>query len=129
MSHLNRRRFLNSSIALGTSLAFAGPAWSSASWRGPNDRINLGFIGVGMMGRGHLGGFLGQDDVQVVAVCDIEGTRRENAQQQVENRYAERTKSGQFKGCTAYVDFRELLQREDIDAVVIATPDHMHVIP
>jgi predicted dehydrogenase len=129
MTPLNRRRFLKSSVALSSSLAFANTAWSTPRQQSPNDRITLGFIGVGMMGRGHLSGFLGQDDVQIVAVCDIEGTRRENAQQQVENRYSERKKSGQFKGCAAYVDFRELLQREDIDAVVIATPDHMHVIP
>ena len=126
---LHRRRFLKTSAALSSSLILSGPARAMSLMTSANDRINLGFIGIGMMGRSHLNAFLGQDDVQVVAVCDIEGTRRDNAHKQVESRYAERTKSGLYQGCTAYVDFRELLQREDIDAVVIATPDHMHVIP
>ena len=126
---LHRRRFLKTSAALSSSLVLSDPARAMSLTTSANDRINLGFIGIGMMGRSHLNAFLGQDDVQVVAVCDIEGIRRDNAHKQVESRYAERTKSGLYQGCTAYVDFRELLQREDIDAVVIATPDHMHVIP
>src|SRR5262249_11096748 len=65
----------------------------------------------------------------VVAVCDVDTTRRESAKQTVEKRYAEQQKSGQYKGCTTYNDFRELVARKDIDAVVIATPDHWHAIP
>ena len=126
---LHRRRFLKTSAALSSSLILSDPARAMSLTTSANDRINLGFIGIGMMGRSHLNTFLGQDDVQVVAVCDIEEIRRDNAHKQVESRYAERAKSGLYQGCTAYVDFRELLQREDIDAVVIATPDHMHVIP
>jgi predicted dehydrogenase len=91
--------------------------------------LQLGFIGVGMMGRGHLSRFLSFHDVQVVAICEVEGIRRENAQQAVQQRYGDRQKSGRFRGCEVYVDFRELLARDDVDAVVIATPDHWHAIP
>src|SRR5581483_7248439 len=93
-----------------------------------NDRLGLGFIGVGTQNRGHLNYFLGQKEVQVLAVCDVDTHRRDNAKKITEERYAEAVKSGQYKGCAAYNDFRELVGRSDIDAVVIATPDHWHAI-
>ncbi len=130
---IDRRQLLVGGVAGALALGFAPVARATSAPRparrtAPSDRITLGFIGVGMMGRGHLSGFLGQDDVQVLAVCDVETTRRENAVQQVEARYAEATRSGAYRGCDGYVDFRELLARDDIDAVVIATPDHWHVL-
>jgi predicted dehydrogenase len=94
-----------------------------------NERITLGFIGVGTMGRGHLHGFLGRADTQVVAVCDVVAERRDDAKRMVEERYAEQKSKGSYKGCDTHSDFRELLARKDIDAVVIATPDHWHAIP
>jgi len=125
---LTRRSFLHSTLAAATAPLVLSRATRGADGAGPNERINLGFIGVGMMGRGHLGSFLGMNDVQVVAICEVEQTRRENAVQSVESRYGERNKSGEFRGCDAYVDFQELLARDDIDAVVIATPDHWHAL-
>jgi predicted dehydrogenase len=72
---------------------------------------------------------LRQADVCLVAVCEVEGTRLAKAKEEVEKRYAEDMKSGIYKGCATYVDYRELLERDDLDAVVIMTPDHMHVHP
>jgi predicted dehydrogenase len=124
-SRVSRRQFLRSAAATG----LAGPLLLSRPSRAAaGDRITLGFIGVGTMGRGHLGGFLGRGEVQVVAVCDVVAERRLSAQKTVEDRYA-KEKKGDFKGCQVYTDFRELLARKDIDAVVIATPDHWHAIP
>src|SRR5262249_40901785 len=95
----------------------------------PSDRLTLGFIGVGTQGRGHLGRFAGFSDVQVVAVCDVVAERCESAQKIIEDRYAKQSDKGSYQGCKTYNDFRELLARDDIDGVVIATPDHWHAIP
>ncbi len=126
---LTRRRFLQTTAA--ASLA-APPLLSVRAWAGPtppSDRITLALIGVGKMGDGHLGAFLGMNDVQVLAVCDVVAERREHARAKVEQRYAEATKSGSYRGCEAYTDYHEILQRDDIDAVLIATPDHWHALP
>ena len=94
----------------------------------PGNRITVGFIGTGKMANDyHLSTLTGFGDVQAVAVCDVDTTRRMDAKKYVENRYA---KAGrESRGCDAYNDFRDLLARKDIDAVVIATPDHWHAIP
>ena len=60
-----------------------------------NEKITLGFIGVGIMNRGHLGGFLGRKEVEVVAVCDVVKERLDHAKDMVEKRYADRIKSGE----------------------------------
>jgi predicted dehydrogenase len=124
---IRRREFVKGLLASSV----AGP-WlmhASSSRASANERLTLGFIGVGTMGRGHVGKFLGHKDVQVVAVCDVVAERREQCRKMAEERYADEKKSGKFAGCRTYVDFRELLARDDIDAVVIATPDHWHAIP
>lgn len=122
MRDLSRRSF---NAAVATAVLASG---LRAADEKPSARITLGFIGVGMMGRGHLGGFLGYPDVQVVAVSDVEPTRLANAKKTVEERYTKDRAKGTWKGCAAYADFRELLARKDIDAVVIATPDHWHAV-
>jgi predicted dehydrogenase len=96
---------------------------------GANDRLTLGFIGMGIQSRGHVNYFLNRKDCQVVAVCDVDTTRREAAKETVEKKYAGASKDGSYKGCAAYNDYRELLARDDIDGVVICTPDHWHAIP
>jgi predicted dehydrogenase len=123
-TRVSRRQFLRGAAAV--PFIFTGTRATAAP---ANERIALGFIGVGMMGRGHLGGHLNDAGAQIVAVCDVEPTRREDAKKKVETKYAEAMKKGTYKGCDAYTDFREILGRKDIDAVVIATPDHWHAIP
>jgi len=92
----------------------------------PNDRLHVGFIGMGKQSRGLLGAFMGHD-TQVVAVCDVDTTRRADAKKRVDDRQnGEKSGAGAAAGCAAYNDFRELIGRKDVDAVCIATPDHWH---
>src|SRR5262245_58359999 len=119
---ITRRKFLAAS-------ATAPFVFTHSSAGQANNKIALGFIGVGTMGRGHLGGLLGRKEVEVIAVSDVVKERLDNAKQTVEKKYADRIKSGDYKGVAAYPDFRELLNHKGLDAVVIATPDHWHAIP
>jgi predicted dehydrogenase len=123
LTSLSRRRFLTgaaATAAFGPSLLKAAPA---------NARLNIAFIGYGKRAYGVMNHALRLPDVRIVAVCEVEGTRLARGKEVVEKQYAEDTKSGQYKGCATYVDYRELLGRDDLDAVVIMTPDHMHVHP
>jgi hypothetical protein len=137
---LSRRRFLGrTAAAVGSALA--APAIVPASVLGrnglvpPSERITMGFIGVGTQGGGHLlggawtyvaGGYAGRKDVEVLAVCDVWRDRRDRACQRVNDHYAEAYGKTGFRPCGAYRDFREVLDRADIDAVLIATPAHWH---
>ena len=120
---LSRRHFLSLSALASTPLILPNSVWAAP----PSERLNLGFIGMGTQNRGLLSNFLRQDGTQVMAVCDVDGNRRENAQETVEKYYNEHKPDG-WKGCDAYNDFRKIIERDDIDAVVIATPDHWHAI-
>jgi predicted dehydrogenase len=121
---LSRRHFLQrASVLAAAPLILPGRVWAQAT--APSKRLTLGCIGMGKQMKGHLGAFLGRDDVEVLAVCDVDTTRREAAKKRVDDAYTK--KSGQTRtDCAAYNDFRELIARKDIDAVVIATPDHWH---
>src|SRR5262245_31494711 len=130
-ARIQRRRFLATAATTIAAPFILDPRVHAQDrqGQGPNNRINLGFIGIGMMGRGHLGGFLGNRDVQVVAVCDVHRVRLNDAVERVHRVYAQQRKAGTYTGCASFNDFRELLARADIDAVVISTPDHWHAIP
>lgn len=117
----SRRRFLATSSLLALPLIRPSMARAAAS-----NRITVGFIGVGTMGRGHLSKLLGNADVEVIAVCDVVAERLNSAAETVTTRYAELTKSGRYHGVKKFNDFRELLALDGLDAVVIATPDHWH---
>ena len=120
---LSRRRFLRTAAA-----AAAAPLILPATARGANDRITMGAIGVGGRGTADMRGFLGNPGVQVVAVCDVWEARRLRAKKRVEAHYAQRQGKDKYKGCDAYNDFREVIGRDDIDAVLIAPQDHWHAI-
>lgn len=123
--HPSRRQFLHAGAA--TPLVFGTAFGDEPKKTPPSERLTLGFIGMGVMNRGHLGGFLDMKDVQVVAVCDVVAERALHARQMVEKKYNE-GKKGVSKFCDAYSDFRKIIERKDIDAVVCATPDHWHSI-
>lgn len=124
-----RRHFLKvAGAAMAAPYIVPGSALGANGWLQPSERINLGFIGIGNMGGGHLNGFVGNSRVQVVAVCDVKRDKRDGAKARVERQYAEQMKQGSYRGCDAYNAYEDLLARDDIDAVVIAVPDHWHAI-
>lgn len=128
--HCSRRGFLTRGGLLAAGIA-AGPSILPRAVFGanaPSKRINLGFIGTGRQtAAANLPGFLKLPEVRVVAVCDVDAWRLAAAKKQVEAFYAKQSPAGSYQGCAAYQDFRELLARADIDAVMISTPDHWHV--
>jgi predicted dehydrogenase len=119
-----RRRFLQQATTLvAAPLILPRRVWAQES--APSQRLTFGCIGMGRMMGSHLRNFLPRDDVQIVAVCDVDTTRREHGKKLVDDAYTAKSDEN-YKGCAAYNDFRELLERKDIDAVIIATPDHWH---
>ena len=96
----------------------------------PNNRITVGFVGMGKRSRSLLRQLLNQSEVQVVAVSEVSTARRQHAIDRMVNKaYADKQGSGDYQGCDGYNDFRQMLTRNDLDAVVIGTPDHWHAIP
>lgn len=139
----SRRNFIKKAGAASSAL-FVAPSIVPASALGkdghvpPSDRITLGMIGAGNQAENDVKGFLPDDRVQVVAVCDPNARSkgywngkeggREYIIDLVNDYYSEKN-GKKYKGPKGYVDFREVIQRKDIDAVEVVTPDHWHAIP
>ncbi|MBN1852046.1 MAG: Gfo/Idh/MocA family oxidoreductase [Pirellulales bacterium] len=121
-SNTTRRDFLKAaSAALTVPYVITSTALGNEDVPPASDRIVMGGIGIGNMGRGDQDAFLGRQDVQYVAVCDVREEERDKAKAKTDKHY-------QNSDCQAYNDFREMLARADIDAVHVATPDHWHAI-
>ena len=111
--NVNRRQFLRDSSLAATGIAFAGCQTTPAPRRvSANDKLNLGLIGVAGRGGDNLEGVKGQN---LVALCDVDRKRLGVA-------------SARFPAAATYTDFRRLLERNDLDAVVVSTPDHNHAV-
>ncbi|MGA2341288.1 MAG: Gfo/Idh/MocA family oxidoreductase, partial [Terracidiphilus sp.] len=117
-SSLTRRRFLSTAAA---SVAVSSSPILRAARVAASDRITLGVIGWGMMGPANTKVFLTLPDCKVVAACDIETNHLQAALDTINGHYGN-------KDCASYHDYRELLARSDIDAVMIAVPDHWHAL-
>jgi predicted dehydrogenase len=140
---MNRRTFLKKTTAAASAM-IAAPSVIPASALGkngyvaPSDRINLGFIGAGNQGCNDARSFLQDERVQITTICDVNRKSdgywngavagREYLMNLVDEAYSKKF-GNKYKSTRGYEDFRELLQRKDIDAVEIATPDHWHAIP
>ena len=119
-SNFSRRNFLKSTLA--------APMFVSASAMGtfgnvaPSNRIVMGCIGVGSQGTGDMRNFMRHDEAYIRAICDVDGSHRQRAKKSVDD-------FNDNNDCVAYLDFRELLERDDLDAILIAVPDHWHALP
>lgn len=123
---ITRRKFLKrASVAAAGVAGFPYLIPASALGKdgsvAPSDRLVIGVIGTGGQGMSDLRGFLNKDEAQVVAVCDVDTEHRNRARDTVNEKYGNRD-------CAAYNDFREVIERSDIDAVLLALPDQWHAI-
>jgi predicted dehydrogenase len=111
---IDRRGFVKRTFA-ASAAAYIGLQGSRTFADSPNSRLNLAIVGTGGMGGGHLDWFRQRDDVQVVAVCDVDQNHLAAAKLRVPEAFAHK-------------DFREVVTRDDVDAVLVATPDHWHAL-
>ncbi len=129
MTHkqVNRRDFLKT--AAGAAAAVGMPGIVPASVFGaeaPSERITIGFIACGKQSQHLMRSFLGSPGTQVVAACDVDQLKLERSSKGIVDKYYADKKDGSYKGCDTYRDFRDVVARPDIDAVVVSTPDHWH---
>lgn len=128
---MKRRVFLRNTAA-SVAGAFAVPAVVPSSVFGkdaPGNRINIGQIGCGRMGRADITGTIKYDIARFVAVCDVDSKRMADGKKLIEDYYKEKTGSTGYVDVKMYEDYREMLLNPDIDAVIISTPDHWHEQP
>ncbi len=118
----SRRTFLRTATAAGLAIPLVLPGRVFSAEGKPSRKIIMGAIGLGGMGSGNLSSFLGDNRCRVLAVCDVDRNHLESARKRVNSHYGN-------EDCAAYMDFRELVAREDIDVISLATPDHWHAIP
>ena len=123
---IHRRRFLKETVGISAAVVgfpylIPSSALGKAGAVAPSERITIGFIGTGDHGRNvNIKNFLANADAQAMAVCDVDPVNRDAARDMVNNKYGN-------SNCATYKDFRDVLARADIDAVMISTPDHWHV--
>ena len=120
-ANINRRTFLKSGAAAAIALPQIVPSTVFGA-EAPSERIVMGVIGTGGMGTNNLKSFTGNKIVQMVAVCDVDKAHRDRAKKYVDSKY----KNTDCKACS---DFRKITRNKEIDAVVVATPDHWHTLP
>jgi len=138
---LSRRQFVRTAATAVAPLMVPATALAHNRRASPNERITLGIVGLGSRGFNLIDAFLRESDAQIVAVCDVDsmhyrdrewGKGRaygcEPAKKLIEGHYAKQASSRTFRGLDVYADYREVCAREDVDAVVIATPDHWHAL-
>jgi predicted dehydrogenase len=121
-NRITRRDFLKTASTLTAAAPFILPSGVWGAKTAASERLTVGFIGMGLQGHNLLDNFLKQEEVRILAVCDVDTIRRNDAKKKV-NEFYKNT------DCAACNDFHEIIAREDIDAVCIATPDHWHAFP
>ncbi len=123
---MSRRGFLAGTAAVAVPCFVPGSVLGMNGRAAANGRIRIGHIGVGGQGSGHVGAMVGDPSVQVMAICDPFQSKREANKKRADDRYAAEIGKGTYQGCADYSDFRDLVTRDDIDAVIIASPEFWH---
>jgi predicted dehydrogenase len=145
-TRISRRELLGAAAAAATMAIVPRHVLGGEGHVAPSEKTTLAGIGVGGQGMQNMAFFMELPEVQVVAVCDVnresggylswnwtQGKEqrlggREPARRAVDEHYAKQKSTGKYQGCKVYTDFRELLAKEDVDAVMVATPDHSHAV-
>lgn len=123
---INRRDFLKAGAVISSFMIVPRRVLGGSGFLAPSDKINLGFIGCGRQSGGLRNRFLDTKETQIVAASDVYGIKRDAFVAATNKWYAEKLGENGYKSAVGIIDFRELLDRKDIDAVVIAAPDHWH---
>jgi predicted dehydrogenase len=124
---LSRRQFLGAAAAVAAPTIVPASVFGKPGRPAPADRINMALIGCGGQGNSDMDRHMSLEDVQITALCDVDAGKLEGAKKKVEAHYAKK-KESDFKGVFTTKDFRELCARKDVDAVIVATPDHWHYL-
>jgi len=125
---LSRRDFLNKAAAFSAFMIVPRFVLGGKGYTAPSDIITLGFIGAGRQSMNLQKSFLNTKDNKIVAACDVYQDKLDNFITQTNAFYAGKAGKENYTACTPYQDFRNILEKKDIDAVVIATPDHWHAV-
>ncbi len=126
---LNRRKFIKSTLVAGAAFHIVPRKVLGRGFIAPSDEITLGFIGLGKQTRGLAGRFIEQTPTRILAGCDVFTGKQAWFKKLVEEKYAEKSAKSNYKGVNTYTAYESLIARDDIDAVVVVTPDHWHAIP
>src|SRR5690242_16542428 len=125
---ISRRKFIGNATALSAFIILPRYVLGGKGFLAPSDRITLGFIGTGKQGTGLQRSFLDTGEVQITGASDVYAAKLDNFIKQVHGYYAARSNLSNYQTCQPHQDFRELLDRKDIDAVVVASPDFWHAV-
>ena len=124
----SRRKFIKQSarvaaVAIVPRYVLGGPLFTA-----PSDQVTIGVVGCGKQSRGLVGNFLGMENVKIVANSDVDRQKMEAFAGFVNDRYTKASDKSSYKAISSYPDYNELITRDDIDAVIVVTPDHWHAI-